>query len=352
MDTGRTTGNTWNTISYEAEEQISISSIPIQIKRRPKDRSILKLNISKSDKELFANGDVLNFNLSLSQWVGVNDRTYSNAYEVDVFVYYDSQFLTLQSTRYIARDEFSLEPTFNATKQGMVHIRTDTFWLLNNQEILFELKFNNPTQILKGDKCNGHVIVDFKYKTNLKDFNGTVNYTSEERVPYKCKIDARAITMPTSIRLTVPEFSMLFDDVNGDFIFCKKRSMVPVRSSASCYLQRNDSVSWIGLPGIAAIVGTDTTKKTFFGIDYKGAAYWKSHNGFSSFMQVEDTEWTSIESQQQIRKAKNANLMGSLPQSVSAPWVLSTGGKSVWAATKDGIMKYTANAWKRVVWLQ
>ena len=351
MDTGRITGNAWNTITYETEEQISASSIPIEIKRRPKDRSILKLNISKSDKHLLNNGEVLSFNLSFWQWVGENDRTYSNAYEVDVFVYYDSQFLSLQSTRYIARDEFSLEPTFNTTKQGMVHIRTDTFWLLNNQEISFELKLNNPAQILKGDKCNGHVIVDFKYRTNLKNLNGTVNYTIEKLIPYKCNIDARVIPMPTSIRLTVPELSMLYDDINGDFIFCQKRSVLPLRS-ASCYLQRNDSVYWIGLPGIAAIVGTDTTKKTLFGIDYKGAAYWKSHDGYSSFMQVEDIEWTSIESQQQTRKAKSANMMTSLPQGISASWVFSKAGKSVWAATKGGIMKYTSNTWTRVVWLQ
>ena len=350
MDTGRTTGNTWNTISYETEEQISISSIPVEIKRRPKDRSILKFNISKSDKDLFANGDILSLNLSLWQWVGVNDRTYSNAYEVDVFVYYDSQFLALQSTKFIARDEFSLEPTFNTTKQGMVHIRTDTFWLLNNQEISLELKFNNPAQILKGDKCNGNVIVDFKYKTNLKKFNGTVNYTIEEFIPYKCKIDARVILMQTSIRLTVPEFSMLYDDTNGDFIFCRKRSLLPLRS-ASCYLQRNDSVSWIGLPGIEAIVGTDTAKKTLFGIDYKGVAYWKSDDDFRSFMQVEDIEWKSVESQEQTRKAKSANLMTSLPQGVSAQWVLPNGSKSIWAATKDGIMKNISNTWKRVVWL-
>ena len=348
MDTGQATGNTWNTVSYETEEGISISSIPIEIKRRPKDISILKVNISKSDKDSFAEGDIFNFNLSLTQWVGEHDRSYSNAYDVEIFMYYNSQFLTLQSAKNFAKDEFSMSPTFNISKPGLFHMKTDTFWLLNNQHILFELKIKIPSPLFKGDKCNDYIIVEYKYKTNLKSLGGTINYTIGELVPYKCKIVPNSVPIQSSIRLTVPEFSMLYDDVNGNFVFCKKMSSVSLQSSARCYLQKDGTFSWIGLPGIAATVGTDTAKNTLFGIDYKGIVYLKSHNGFSTFMQVEDTEWTSVESQPQIRKAKTATLVSLLPQSASDPWVISKSGNPLWAATKYGLMKMVEGSWKMV----
>lgn len=327
---------------------MSILSTPVEIKRRPKDISILKLNISQSDKDSFADGDIFNFNLSLAQWVGENDGSHANAYDVEVFVYYNSQFLTLQSAKNFAKDDFTSSPISNISKPGLFHMKTDTFWLLNNQHILFDFKFKVPFPYFKGDKCIDYIMVEYKYKTNLKALGGTTNYTIGELAPYKCKTVKNSMQTQSSTRLTVPEFSMLYDDINGNFIFCKKMSSVSLQNTARCYLQKDGEVSWIGLPGMAAIVGTDTATNTLFGIDSKGAAYVKSHGGFSTFMQVEDTEWTSAENQPQIRKAKAASLVSLLPQSASDPWVVSNSGNPLWAATKVGMMKKVGGSWQMV----
>ena len=304
--------------------------------------------MNKSDQDSFAEGDILNFNLSLVQWVGKNDRSYANAYDVEVFVYYNRQFLTLQSTENLAKDDFTSSPTSNISKPGLFHMKTETLWLLNNQHILFKFKFKVPSPHFKGDKCIDYIMVEYKYKTNRKALNGTTNYTIGELAPYNCKTVPSSVPTRNSIRLTIPEFSMLYDDVNGNFIFCKKMSSVSLQSSARCYLQRDGTVSWMALPGIAAIVGIDTAKNTLFGIDYKGVVYLKSNSGFATFMQIEDTEWTSVQSQSQIRKVKSASLVSLLPQSASDPWIVWISGNPLWAATRFGVMKKIGGSWQMI----
>ena len=359
LDAGQNT--VWSTLSYETEDSIVIYSNPVEIRRGANDKSVLDFKIRKPEQTELQNGDTFNFNVSLSHlwhWTGKEKRSLSNMYSLEMLVYYDNQFLTLQSTTAIKKDPFSLTSTRNVTKESRVHIHIGTIWLLNNLHISFMFKFASPAHFFKESSYDGHVIIDFKYKTNLEKFNGTVNYTIGQLVPYKFKIhisspalvqDQSSDHSDAPSRLTVPAFSMVFDDSNEDFMFCMRKISFSMRNATRCYLQKRGSVAWVSVSGIASVFAVDTTKRTVYGLNPGGTSYAKKDPLDLVFLQIEDADWIKIKDEPHVQKAKLAFSIDELPQTVKDPWIIRKGSSGIWAATRRYIFKKHSGIWTKVV---
>ena len=351
----------WSTLSYETEDGVVIYSNPVEIRREANHRSVLDFKIHKSEQTELQSGDTFNFNVSLSHlwdWTRKEMRSLSNVYSLEMLAYYNNQFLTLQSAKAIKKDPFSLISTRNVTKQSFVHIHIGTIWLLNNLHISFEFKCASPDHFFKESRYNGHIIIDFKYNTNLEKFNGTVNYTTGHIVPYKFKIH---ISSPALVqgkrsnddyapsRLNVPAFSMIFDDSNEDFMFCTRKISFTMRNVTCCYLQKRGSVAWVSVSGIASVFAIDTIKRTVYGLNSEGTSYAKKDPLDLVFLQIEDSDWIKIKDEPHFQKAKLAFSIDQLPQTVKDPWIIRKGSSDIWAATKRCIFKKRSGIWTKVV---
>ena len=274
--------------------------------------------------------------------------SYANAYKLDLFIYYDTRFLSLALSKNIEQDRFSINATSNTTTPGLIHFHTDVLWLLNNHFIQLDFKFNSPDQIFK-DRCQGDIIVDFKYETNLAKFNGKVNTSLGRLIPYKCNIEKARNIEASAGRITVPGFSFVYDEVNNDVYVCKLKAKLSHRNYPACYMQKSGLISWLALPYTASIVGIDTSKKTVYGLTSDGKAYLKSMNDLTSFTQIADRDWTSIQDQPHVRKAKTARDVTSLPDSPITDWIFpSSSANKLWTITSKGIKKKLEGTWKTV----
>ena len=242
-----------------------------------------------------------------------------------------------------------MPPSSNTTKQGLIHFHTDTLRLLNNQHLSINLKINNPNTILKGDKCKGAFLIDFKYLNNLQQFNGTVNATKSKITSYQCKIDQWKDISLKSLRLDLPQLSMLYDDVNGEFIFCIQRASFATRNGPFCYRQKQESDEWYGISEIAVVLGIETTTRILYGIDITGKVYLQASIPFSQFYQIEDSRWKSKEGTSSMRKAITVNDVSALPLNATQEYTISVSGVQLWAATKPGILKRRDGMLKRVI---
>ena len=334
----------------ETNDAISIITEPYLFKRREKDRSILQFNITDDiKKEKILDGQSMQLNLSLAHFISEPDGSHSNAYDIDMFFYYDSSFLEFQSMKFIEKDRFSLAPSTNTTKQGLIHLHTNALWLINNQHVTIDFKMKNPQAIRKGEDCKGYFLVDFRYMTNLPKFNGTVNYTVNKKVEYRCEIDQLKDISLKSYRLALPQLSMLYDEVNGEFVFCLQKVTYATRNGPFCYRQGNDSSEWHGINEIVAVVGIDTATRVLYGIDRNGKVYLRSSYPFHVFNQIKDAQWTTDESKPGMRKPVKVNDLSALPASPTEGFTITASGVQVWAATQSGILRKSEDAWKRVI---
>ena len=343
---------TWRSYSYETSEQIVLISLPLKINRQRKDGSILAYSIETNGQTEFMDGDSLSLIASIDSRSG-SSAANANAYNVELYLYYDTRFLSITSINSIEKNLFSISPTRNTTRPGFVHFSTDSLSILNNHFIEFNFKFNFPKEIFTGNNLEGAIVIDFQYHTNLAKFHGTVNTTNLGRlVSYKCKINkARRTEEKKSARITVPGFSVLYDDVNMNIYVCQMRSKYSYRTAPCCHVRKNGQVSWSSLASmasIASIVGIDTNKNELYGLDSQGKGYIKSMHDFSSFTQVLDNDWASIQNQPHVRKAKTISDVALLPSTPSVAWIFPPSGNQLWAATNTGLMCKISGQWETV----
>ena len=331
----------------EKNNQVSIISYPQNFQRSSKDKSSLNLTITELARSELVNGEIFNVNLSLSH---IRHKSYANAYNIEMFIYFDSNFLNFQSIQFENNPTLlKILPTKNVTKPGLIHIHTDELWLPTSHLAIIKFKVTIPKGIMKGDQCEGAFVVDFKYVDNLKEFNGTLQNTTNKRIPYKCKIDQWVDISLTPSRLSTPQFSMLYDDVNGEFFFCFQRTKYATRNSPLCYRQTNDSKVWHAIAHIVSLKGVDVAARELFGTGRQGAAYFLSFHPYDGGFAIEDTHWTAAEGRSSLRKSVKVQEISSLPSNPTNEMIIATSGVQLWAATKSGIMKKSGDTWNTVI---
>ena len=348
IDAKLDSGTVWNVISYETEEELACFIYPMEVKRKSPDRSFLLLHVKQTQKDEFIDGDQIQLNITIRHLVTEHTRSYANAYQLHMFVYHNTKFVTLQSVKNLRLNVLSLSPTRNETKPGRVYMFTENLRLLNNQFVIFDFKFNIPVAILKGAKCAGELLLEFTYRTNLEKFNGIWNQALEKRIPYKCKLQQETVAADAGHRLSLPEFSIAYDDINGDLVVCKRNQAAVLRGFASCYLQDNNNVTWVSLPKMIAVVGIETAERAYYGMEPTGKAYLKSDWKNKLFRQVEDSEWTGIQNQAQVRKAIASSSIMSLPSYPSDAWMIPSTSNQIFTVTKQGVYRKVNGVWKRV----
>lgn len=341
-------GQAWQTYSFEADESITVFSHPIEIRRRSPDRAQITFDVTNTRKQWYEAGDQLLLNTSLSSQIGDADWSPSNAFQLEQFIYYDTQFLSLNSMNTIEMVNSSLSPSHNTSKQGFIHLYNDVFGPFNSQLVNFNFQFSIPDHLKKADKCNGEIMIEFKYRTNSAKFDGKWNTTLKRLIQYTCKVIGTQTRLTTTARLAVPTYSVAYDDLNRVLIVCKKRLLKEFAHLPSCYLQMGDDVTWKGVSQIASVVGIDTTKRYIYGIDLYGSGYRQSMQTFHEFGQVDDEIWTGIKDMSHVRRAKETNNNEDLPSLPANEWSLPSTGEAVIAMTKGGIHKKIGGTWKRV----
>ncbi len=347
LDAGRESGlPTWNIYSHSEKERFQVIGDSLAIKRAATDYSVLAYNIIQPPKTEYHDGDELDFSISIKHSTG---KSLANAYQLQLAVYYDTNYLTLTSYNNIKKEIYMMRPTQNSTWPGMITFYTDILWLLNHHYINFKFKFNFPNQIFKGNSCEGAVITDFSYKNNLAKLNGNLSTTIGENVPYKCRFVKMRSNMAAASRFAVPGFSILLDDVNNNLYVCKKRVKYAERNLPFCFMQEDSKTSWRSIPNIASVVGVDTSKRMLFGLDPNGRGYVRLDENLQPVMHVDDNEWTSIQSQPHVRTAKTATDVSSLPKFPESSWMLPSSGTHIWAVANSTLLKKVTGKWTSVL---
>ena len=337
------------TITFQTNQTTTLYAVPQRFIRKQPDQSILQFNVTNFHQQQFTNGESIQLNISLSHFLSHTDGSHSSAYNIDIFIYYDIGFIQFQSVTFIERDQFSLAPSTKKTRNGLIYLHTDTLSLLNNQHFSIHMKAKSPKKVLKGENCNGIFLIDIKYLTNLQDFNGTVNSTLARTLQYRCKINQWKDTSLISARLDLPQLSMLYDDVNGEFFFCFQRVSFATRNGPFCYRQTNERDEWHTISQLAVVVGIQTTSRILYGIQRTGKAYLQTSYPFSQFYQMEDSVWKGNEGNSAMRKSITVNDVSTLSWNPSVQHTISLSGVQQWAATKSGIWKRKGGALRKVV---
>ncbi len=342
MDAKRESGmSVWNVYTFEAEDQSLIISRSVKIKRKTKDESQLLLNIT-NETHTNPHGHEVNFNISVTH---SEISSSANAYQVMIFVYYDTSQLTLTSHNSIKKDNQTINPTRNIASPGIIEVYTDTLWLSNKHFISFKFSVNK-NQILKNQSVEGVVITDFAYMNNLLNFKGKAKAVLHQHIPYKFDIPEKHKMLPKRPqRIPVPGFSMLYDKQSKNIYICKPRTKYSERNLPFCLMYNYNSNAWREIPYIAAVAGIDTNTGMLFGIDRNGNGYVSLSKDLKTVTHVDDNEWTSIQSQSHVRKAKTAPDVQSLPEVRSSLWKFPSSGYRRWAATRKGISKYGWSVW-------
>ena len=294
-------------------------------------------------------GESIRLNISLSHLLSKKGGSHSNAYNIDIFFYYDASFIEFQSVTFYEKDQFSLAPTSNKTNQGVIHLHTRTLRLLNNQLLSIHLKLKSPDAVLKIDRCRGAFLIDFKYLNNLHQFSGNVNTTRGKIIPYQFKIDQKKDTSVNSVRYGLPQLSMLYDDVNGEFVFCIQKVSFATRYGPLCYRQMKGGDEWYGINNIAAVLGIEPSARVLYGIDRTGNIYFQASYPFIQFYHIEGSLWKIKESTSAVRKAITVLDVSALPLSASQQYSISVSGIQLWVATKSGIFKRKEGILKQVI---
>lgn len=316
----------------------------VNIKRGTTDTGQLIMNASITEKEAFSKGDKIIVNVSVSQKAKVE----ANAYNFQLNIYYNKQFLKLISFTANQSKEFSILPSRNTSEIGIIRFETDVFLLFSSQAIQIVFEIEQPDIIFRGKKMIEGMLLDCVYHSNLAKFNGQVMTNLGQRLAYQQGLvqDEKKAVQP---RLSLPPVSMIHDSNNNRLFICLHKEQQSPKHSATCYYTLDIEVAWKPIPNVAAVVGIDTSRNILFGIDSRGITYVQASSPFLTFKQTTDEEWTSIASQPQITAAKEAIDLKSFPLNPSAPWIFSASGKEVWALTKQGLMKKGDKSWTRVL---
>ena len=138
-----------------------------EVTRQFKDQSQLAFNVNSSEKEHFDVGDDASLNITVSQLLETKTRSHSNAYNIELFLYYDPQFLDFENGQSLNNEELIMRPTKNSSRSGLLYFYTNTLWLLNFQKINLLFRFKSPSAILKGERHYGDIILNFRYKWEI-----------------------------------------------------------------------------------------------------------------------------------------------------------------------------------------
>eukprot|EP00795_Rhopilema_esculentum_P010198 gene10198-18875_t len=349
VDSKLNSSTVWNTYSYETSDRVLAVALPFAIKRRTQDYSLIALNISTAPQNAIASGDRIVLNISLTPWMNAAEIGHSNAYELDLLVYFEETFLNLRSIEFLRLDDGSLLPSRNTTSFGFIRIETDTFGPISKQNFQLTFDASIPSSINKDSKCNTNIIWEFKYRTNLLKYNGELKKVLENLLPFNCQIPNKARAVTSTNRLSLPTLSIVYDDVNNDVIICKKDLSLATYYQASCFWQGSNNLTWQAIPMMYSVVGVDTSKRHLYGIDNAGEAYVRSSYDFKSVKFVQDDEWTAIQGHDSIRKAKSTDNLAALPISPTDNWILPSRDNQVLAVTAGGVKRMFRSGWKKTV---
>ena len=339
-----TASSFWGISSIETVEEIIIIGSPRRSQRMLNDQSILQLNFTNFGTEELVDGQLFQLNISLTHVVGDLCRRHANAYDVELFLYYDSSFIQLQSMKSIKMDRFSRPPDSNLTKPGLIHVHTDKLGYYHNQHYTIELKMAIPKALVKSHRCNGVFIVDFRYLANSHEVNGTLVYTAGTLLSYKCRITEWKRNSMKSVSFDGQKLSMVYNNLSGDFFFCLREVQRSKRGSIFCFWQENKSSAWYGITRLVSVQGIDVTTRVIYGLN-EDNRYLMSFYPFAELFHIENSEWERVRNKASFQKSFVVQDTSKLPLSPESNSTLSASGKEVWTATRSGILKKTDEVW-------
>ena len=348
MDPQQASGNVITIISFEATDGITVVCKQNNFLRLSKDRSYVQMNSSDIGNEVLYEGGTLHFNISVFHTNSGQGQSNSNAYNVEAFVYYDSFFLEIMSVDSVIESYWDIAPSRNTTQPGLVYLQTKLLSFHNKQTVSVKLKMQNIEQELKGSKCDGDVIVDLGYMSNLQQFQGTSTKTPKI-INYKCKIKESNKEKIMLMNYHAPKFTMVYDEINGLFFFCFQRKQYTKRNSQSCYWQRNEKSAWEGISEIGGVLGIDVNNEILYGISRDGKAYLRSSFPFNVLYYIDYSTWKKAETMPAMRRSIIVSDHSSMPTTITRQLTISIAGADLWAATSTNIMKKYGLAWRKVV---
>ena len=330
----------WNIFTYEADDRVVIMSQVDHFKRSPEDRSYVNCSVSLKGEHDLKEGEILQFNLVYRHLFLQPNMSHSNAYNIDIFIYYDRWFLSLFSMKEV-KGNLSTPPTTNQTRPGLIHMQTNRLTLYEEQTIIFKFKINKLDKLLRpGSFLERELLIDFKYDSNLSEFNGTAISDLAKLVNYKLRATEAMFSKKGPGYSDIPEWSILFDDINEGVYVCKRKS---------CYMQANADAGWRSLYSVFSLVGIDTSSKILYSLDHNGDGYMESPSPFTMSFHIEIDQWFFVKTQAHMRMAKSFNDPASLPLSPGGRWVFSKGSETIWAATRDGLLRNDAGIWVKII---
>ena len=349
MDSQQASGNVSTIVSIETTDGISVISTQNYFQRLSEDRSYMTFNGSDISNEVLSEGATIEFNTSVSHICFGQNRSNSNAYNVEVFAYYDSTHLEFVSLNVANKEYWSIGPSRNVTQPGLVYLENDLFSFHNKQTVSVTLKMKKLNGVMKGSKGEGAIVIDFAYKSNLQKFHGTPTKSTVKIHRYKFKVNDSNKENEVMLGYRIPKFTMVYDGVNGFFFFCFQRKHFMTRNYPNCYWQRHDSFAWNRVNDIVAILGIDVSSKVLYGIHHSGSVYLRAAFPFHEFYQIENSIWESAKDKSAMRKSIAVNDLSSMPTAITKELTISYAAVDVWAATRWNIMRKYGTLWRKVV---
>ena len=333
-------------MSFEAAENIVIICMPKQFQLHPRDQSILQLNFTDFGPAEYVNGQSIQLNFSLGHRVIHGEcKRRPSAYDVDLFLYYDSGFIDFQSLKFTERNHYSPSPLSSSTRQGLLHVHMDKLDYYNGLNFVVDLMMKAPKGLLKGSRCTGSIVVDFRYLTNLLQLNGTLNYTTGKMLTYKYRISRWKNNTVKLGQLNTYQFSMVNNNVSESFFFCVRKALDLTKFLPMCYCQETGSSTWIGITSLVVVLGVDLKPNILYGLN-KDKIHVQSSFPFAEAFQIENSEWVKVQRKRSFHKAFVIHDVSLLPLKPESRLSLTTAsGREMWAATQLGIFKKSGGNW-------
>ena len=333
-------------MSFDTAERITIVCMPKQFQPHPRDHSILQLNFTDFGPAEFVNGQLIQLNFSLGHRVIYGEcRRRPSAYDVDLFLYYDSTFIDFQSIAFHEINHYSPPSLSSSTRQGLLYVHMDKFDYYNNLNFVVGLTIKAPKGFLKGSRCTGSFVVDFRYLTNLLQLNGTLKYTTGKVLTYKYRISHWKDNAIKSDQLNTYQFSMVINNLNNGFFFCIRKVLDLTKFLPMCYRQEVDSSTWHGISYLVAVLGVDAKTDILYGLN-QDQIHVQSSFPFAEVFQVENSEWVKVQRKTSFHKAfviHDVSLLPLKPESRSS--LTTASGREMWSATRSGIFKKSGGIW-------
>lgn len=345
MDSQNQNGNVSTVFSLETNESMVVVVKQSEFRRHSHDQSHLNVTIiDLGAGARLSEGALARVTVSLQHFLYGTEESNSNAYDIEIYFYYDRNFLQFESMDSDQRGDLAIPPTSNTSEIGLIRFRTEALTLYNTQIVSLNFSMKQLKGIMKGDKCATAVFLDLKYMNNSRKFQGAPVKGPTKKAEFKCEVKQEKEMRKTS------KFSMVLDNINGDFFFCAPKKQYLKRMSPNCYMQPYNSKAWKGIGGIVNILGVDTTQKILYGVDHTGRVILRGQHPYDQFYQTDDHIWATSESQVGTKKAIKVQKTDDLPSTPTEAMTLSFNAIELWVGTKSGIMKKNAGGlWKKVV---